>query len=334
MNFDNDILSRAVNGGAILIGALAGALVAFYGNLRIKQFEHQTQRQKDNASQRLKFYLPLLRFCYDLDKRLKHVLNKLHSDWLAAAHLNKIRDNKGFATDPNEKGYFIMSSIYMLACFFGWCEAIKKGVDSTKSAPERNGVSKWLLKNKKRLYSRLNIRDKASVFLVDPNISLISRLFQHEELFNDYMTSKKLTTPRDACKMHKHVQYSIGELMLEKDGQDNFRCKSFKEFFDAYLNDNRFRYSIYLPLENLLIDLVNFQEGKDIETQVEIKNDIRPLRLLAIRYWCSAFMKDMAQRLDIEMPPQDDILKGVSEELKRIIISAKPEALESYLLGK
>jgi len=226
-----------------------------------------------------------------------------------------------------------MSSIYTLACFFGWCEAIKKGVDSTKSNTRKTRLPQRLLKYKRLVYARLHIREQTGVSLVDPNISLISRLFQSEELFDVYMTSRKLTLPRDACKMHRHFQYSIGELMLEKDSHDTIRCKSFREFFDAYLNDVRFRYW-FAPLENVLIDLTNFQEGKDIETQVEMKNDIRPLRLLAIRYWCGILMKDMAQRLDIEMPAQDDTLKGISEELKRIIVSAKPEALETYLIRK
>jgi len=44
MKLDSDTLTKIVTGAAILIGALSGALVAFYGNLRIKHFEHRTQR--------------------------------------------------------------------------------------------------------------------------------------------------------------------------------------------------------------------------------------------------------------------------------------------------
>ena len=139
-------------------------------------------------------------------------------------------------------------------------------------------------------------------------------MFQYEELFEEYMATKKLSKPRDAAKLHKQFQYSIGELMLENSDPENLRYW-------------------FALLENLFIDLCSFEANKDIETQVEMKNDIRPLRLLAIRYWLRVLMKNMATELGIDTLPPDKVLEPVSESLKKTIKSLELEKLESYLLG-
>ncbi len=316
---------------AVILAALLAAMLANYGNVKIKQLEIQAQAERDKANKRIKFYLPLLRFCYTLDRRIGHILKELHSDWLSKKYLDNIQSNQGFAVNPNEKGYFIASSMYVFACFFGWSEAIKKGVDVTKPF-SRSPIRKFLSKIKKRVYTFLRITDRRNIFIFDPDISIVFKLFQYEELFKEYLVSKTLADPRDASKMHKQFQFSIGELMLEKEGEDSFRCKSFREFFEAYVNDEKFRYW-FTPLENLFIDLCGFPAGKDLETQVIMKNDVRPLRLVAIRYWCRVLMRNMSEELGIETPPPDEALEGISQQLKRIIKSVEIEKLESYLLG-
>lgn len=315
-----------------LIVAFILMLIGLYGGLIVKQFENKLDKKKQKANQRLKFYLPLLRFSYDLDRRIGHILKELHSDWLNSTHLEKIKNTQGFAINPNEKGYFIISCVYMFACFFGWAEAIKKGVDTIRPFSEKSFISRWLFRIKKNIYSFFSISERKNIFLFDPDISIVSKLFQYEELFNDYVTFKKLTSPRDACKLHKQLQYSIGELMLEKDGHENFRIKSFREFFEYYVQDEKFRYW-FIILENLFTDLNGFEKDKHIETQVEMKNDIRPLRLLAIRYWCRVLMKNMSKELDIDTHKPDEVLEGISDKLKETIKSVKIEKLESYLLG-
>lgn len=327
MNTEAVLSAIAVIGAALIAG-----LLGLYGNLKIKQIEIEEQIKRDRANQKLKFYLPLLRFSYTLDRRIGHILRVLDTDWLAKSHLEKLQKGEGFAKDPNVYGYFISSTIYLVACFFGWTEAIKQGVDSTKQFSQKSRLRRWLSKIKNRIYDRLNIPNKRDIFLFDPEISTISKLFQYEELFNEYLVSKTITNPTDACKLHKQFQYSIGELMLEKDGEVGLRCKSFREFFDVYLSDEKFRYW-FVPLENLLADLSDFEKGKDLETQVQLKNDVRPLRLLAIRYWCRVLMKNMSEHLDIEPKEPDDVLIGISNSLKDTIKSVKIEELESYLLG-
>jgi hypothetical protein len=332
INGDTNAYWQLATASAAVIAAVLGSALTLYGSFILKRFENRIQKIKESTSQRLKYHLPLLRFTYQLDKRIGHILTELHSDWLDAAHLEKIRKADGFASNPNEKGYFIISSIYMFACFFGWAEAIKQGFVITRPLSEKSKTAKIFSKFKKFAWWLLGVKTKSNVFQFDPEISAVSKLFQHEELFNDYMTSKTLKSPRDACKLHKLIQHSIGELMLQKDGLDNFRLKSFREFFEAYLKDEKFRFWFVL-LENLLIDLSRFELGKDIETQVQMKNDIRPLRLLAIRYWCRILMKNMSQELDIETPSCDEVLLGVSSELQNIIKSFKIELVESYSLG-
>ena len=330
-NFDKDTIIKIYAAFAVIAAALIATILGFYGNLKIKQFEIEAQNKRERAQQRLKFYLPLLRFTYTLDRRIGHILTTLDTDWLAKDHLEKIHNNQGFAVNPDEKGYFIVSSIYIFACFFGWSEAIKKGIDSTKPFLNKNGLILLLSKIKKKILVYLKISGRPNIFLFDPDISVVSKVFQYEELFNEYLISKTLRNPIDACKLHKQFQYSIGELMLEKDGED-FRCKSFREFFNAYLTDEKFRYW-FVPLSNLFKDLCNFEKGKTLETQVQMKNDIRPLRLLAIRYWCRVLMKNMSKQLDIETKPPEEVLNGISDDLKKAIQSVEIEKLESFLLG-
>ncbi len=119
--------------------------------------------------------------------------------------------------------------------------------------------------------------------------------------------------------------------MLEKDDGGNLRCKTFREFCEAYVGDRQFRFWLVL-LEQNVIDLADFEKGKDIETQVILKNDIRPLRLLAIRFWCRMLMRNVGYQLGIETPPPDEVLLGVSTQLTSCITTVQVDQVESYLM--
>lgn len=327
---DNETIIKIFAGFAVVVAAILTVLLGFYFQIKIKQFENLTQARKDRAAQRLTYFIPLLRFSYELDGRIGRILHVLSTDWLRSTHLEKIRKNEGFAKNPLETGYFIMSSVYVFACFFGWTEAIKNGVDATEQFSQGRG-RRWLSNIARYVRRHLGLPAKSNIFFFDTDISVVRRLFQYQELFKTYVTSKKLTNPRDAYKLHRHLQHSIGEMMLQRDG-GVFRCKTFREFSDAYRENENFRYW-FVPLEEFFIDLSDFEAGKEIETQAEMKNDIRPLRLLAIRYWCRVLMKNLSMSLGIETPPPDDVLEGLSDTLKTTIMSVKIEQLESYLAG-
>ncbi len=328
---DYDTMVQIYAGSAVVIAAVLTVLLGFYFQIKIKQFELRTQARKDRAAQRLTFFIPLLRFSYELDGRIGRILDVLDTDWLRSTYLEKIRKNEGFAKNPLETGYFIMSSIYVFACFFGWTEAIKKGVDATEPFSEGGRVRRRLSNIVRYVCQLLGLSARRNVFFFDADISVVRRLFQYQELFKTYITSKKLSNPRDAYKLHRHLQHSIGEMMLQRDGEV-FRCKTFREFSDAYRDSENFRYW-FVPLEELFIDLSDFEGGKEIETQAEMKNDIRPLRLLAIRYWCRVLMKNLSTDLGIETPPPGDVLEGLSDTLKSTIASVRIEHLELYLAG-
>jgi hypothetical protein len=330
-SLDKDTIVKIAAGFAVIVAAIFAATLGAYGQLALERYRGRQAVQKEKAGQRLKLYQPLLRFCYDLDRRLGHILTKLDSDWLRATYLDRIKAREGFAVNPAATGYFIISSLYMLACFFGWAEAIKRSGDASKAFKERSSIRKWLARGRRRIQKRVGLNRDQSIFRFDPDISTVSKLFQYEELFRSYMTSRPLVEPRDACKLHKHLQYAIGELMLEQES-DGWRCKSFREFYEAYVGDERFRYW-FSKLEELLVDLSDFTPGKDLEAQVQLKNDIRPLRLLAIRYWCRILMRNLSNELDIETPSPDEALQGVSGALGSSITDVKIDKLESYLLG-
>lgn len=327
---DNDTLIRIAAGLAAIVAAIIVALAGLYTNLKIKRFELQAQAKKERAAQRLAFHVPLLRFCYELDGRIGRILEKLSSDWMDSAHLERIRHGEGFATDPKERGYFIISTVYVFACFFGWTEAIKERIDATQSLADRGPVRRWLWQMRHQLTDTFH-HSRSRVFFFDQDISVVRRLFQYEELFRAYTVTRKFTNPRDACKLHRHLQHSIGEMMLHRE-DDVLRCKTFREFYEAYRVDETYRYWFVL-LEEMFVDLSGFEANKDIETQAEMKNDLRPLRLLAIRYWCRILMRNLSGELGIATPPPDEVLDGRSEALRTTITSVNIEELEAYLAG-
>jgi hypothetical protein len=330
-DLDTDTLVKIATAFAAVVAAVITVLFGYYGQIKIKQFELRAQARKDRAAQRFRFFIPLLRFSYELDGRIGRILDSLHTDWLRLEHLEKIRRTEGFSKNPLETGYFIMSSVYVFACFFGWTEAIKKGVNATEPYSDYGRARKWHLNVAARVRQLLRSRPASKIFFFDVDISVVRRLFQYQELFKNYVTSKKLVNPTDACRLHRHLQHSIGEMMLQPDG-DMFRCKTFREFADAYRENESVRYW-FVPLEEFFADLSDFPPGKDIETQAEMKNDIRPLRLLAIRYWCRVLMRNLSADLGIQTPPPDDVLAGLSDALKSTIQGVTIENLELYLAG-
>jgi hypothetical protein len=331
---DRETIVQLITAFGVVIAAFIAGMLGFFAQWKIKQLENANTQKREKENQRLKFYIPLLRCLYELDDRLDRIINKqLDSDWLAAKYLDDIKDNKGFAENPNNTGYFIISSIYLIGSFFGLTEAIKKGVDTTKFSYNQKIWNKLKAKIKRIL----RLKQAHNIFQFDPDISSISRIFVHPDLFKGYIQTRSLVNPIDACKLHKHIQHSIGEMMLEKDGEDKYRVKSFREFYNSYVTDKSFRFW-FVPIENLFCDLSNFQKDKTLEIKVQLKNDIRPLRLIAIQYWCRMLMKNISKELDLdklnlETRPPDDMLNGSSEELKTIIKTFKPDRSQTYLLG-
>jgi hypothetical protein len=327
---DPDTVVKVAAGFAAVVAAIILALVGYFSQLKLKRLEFRQQERKEKSAQRLAFHLPLLRFCYELDGRIGRILENLHTDWLDEQHLTSIHQGNGFAQDPRQKGYLIMSSVYMFACFFGWTEAIKKGIDATRPPAETGRLHRRLTAIIGWCSARLRKRKQPRVFFFDHDISVVRRLFQFEELFVAYCASKKIVNARDACKLHRHFQHSIGEMMLHKDGTA-FRCKTFREFFEEYRANDQFRYW-FVPLEEMFANLSRFAPGKDIETQAEMKDDIRPLRLLAVRYWCRVLMRNLARDLGIDTPPPEQVLEGRSESLRATITSVKIEDLERNII--
>ncbi len=339
-NFDLEKILNLTNGIALIISALIGGTIGFLAQLRLKYLDKILAERKEREKQRLKFYIPLLRCLYELDDRFKRILNNLDKNWLNHDHLDKIKNKEGFANNPNETGYFIISSIYLIGSFFGLTEAIKKGVDTTKLSYDNSRfkrIRKLLHKIKRWISKLFGIKKKLNIFQFDPDITKVFRLFQYEELFDEYMATTELIEPKDACKFHKHIQHSIGEMMLEKDSTDNYRVKSFREFYEAYVFDDKFRFWFVL-IENLFVDLSQFPKEKSIEAKVKIKKDIRPLRILAIQYWCRMLMQKISLELDLdklnlETKPPSDIIENLSKELRDTITLFELENIQQYISG-
>lgn len=337
---DKETLIKIIAGFAVVVSAFIAGMLGFFAQWKLKQLDLAQVQRKEKENQKLKFYIPLLRCLYELDDRFIRIFMNLDADWLDSKYLDAIKEKKGFALNPKEKGYFIISSIYLIACFFGVTEAIKKGVDTTKLSIDRKkpkGVYSWARKKINKLFKA---REQYDIFQFDPDITIVCRLLQNKELFKKYITSKNFTKElKDAHEIHKHIQHSIGEMMLEKDGDDKYRVKSFREFYELYINDETFRFWFIL-IEGYFADLSNFDATKKLEKKAEIKNDIRPLRLLAIQYWCRKLMSNISKELELdelnfETRKPDEVLKNadIDEDLRNIISSYKLDNSETYLLG-
>jgi hypothetical protein len=332
MKIDSDTLIKIIVGLATVVVAIIVALLGLYTQTKIKRMDYRAQARKDRAAQRLAFYVPLVRSCYEFDARIARILSSLHSDWLRSSHLDRIRQGEGFAQDPTQTGYFILSSLYVFACFFGWTEAIAIGVDATEHLAEMGRIRRRIMAVRRRIGKTGSRRAHPDVFIFDEDVLIVRRLFQFEELFVAYSESHNLHAPRDANKVHRHFQHSIGEMMLHRDN-GVLRCKTFKEFFDEYTSNEQYRYW-FAPLEALVTDLSDFFPNADLETQVKIENDIRPLRLLAIRYWCRVLIRNRAKELGIASPDPASVLEGSSAELKSLIEQITVEQLETHLAGR
>jgi len=333
---DTDFLKYIIAFASIIAVVISG-FVSVVVQVILKGYDSKQSEKNKRKSKKTKFYIPLLRCLYELDERISTIIDHLHTDWLSEKYLTEIKDKKGFAADPNKKGYFIISSIYLVASFFGLSETIKKDIDATKFSYEKHRIRKIWGKILARVPAAWKAKQKPSIFQFNPEITKVYRLFQQEELFKGYLSSKSLTNPRDASKIHKHIQRSIGEMMLEKEGEKGYRVKSFREFYEAYINDETFRFWFVL-IENLFIDLINFPEEKSLEAKVETKRDIRPLRIITIQYWCRVLMENISQELDLtkfnfQTRQPSAIVENLSTDLKNTITKYRPNKFDSYILS-
>lgn len=303
-NMSIEVIKIVIPAIVALLSVAIGAILTLLVQKKIKIFDFFLN-EKERKEEESKFYLQLLRYLYDLDDRLKRILQNLHTDWLDSKYLNEIKTHKGFAENPKNKGYLFISTIYMIGCFFGVTAMIRKRVDI-----KRNSVEK-------------RKHNKIDIFQFDQNIKIISRLFQDTKLFEKYCRNKNFADYKDA-NIYKHFQHSIGEIMIEKISETNYRVKSFKEFYESYINEESFRFWFIL-IEEYFTNLCNFETNKELEKQAELKNDIRPLRLIAIQYWCRRLMERILEEsnaieLSFENRKPDDLLnEKLSEELKELI---------------
>jgi len=110
---------------AIISGAVAvfAALLAWFGQLRLKNLEAQMALQKAEADRRAetertarKFTEPLARAAYDLQSRL---FNVVRSNFLTAY----LRDG-----DERTHSYAIKNTLFVIAQYFAWTELVRREI--------------------------------------------------------------------------------------------------------------------------------------------------------------------------------------------------------------
>lgn len=298
---------------------IIGVLVVVLGGLGTlgtwlwQIFLENKKDQMERGNRKMKLYKPFIMFLYDFDSRLKKILDSQEPDWFNSKYLNNIKKKKGFAVDPNQKGYYILSSIYLVASFFAYAEIIQKDVEIAKY--------KIKVQKKKKQY-------KEEINYFHPNVLKICGLFRDSSIFKNYLESNDFSNPTDASDIRRHFQHSIGEMMLKKDKNNEFVVKTFKEFFDSYIVDKSFSFWLS-KIDGLFVDLPKFDE-------IYIKNDIRPFRIIAIQYWCRKLMEKIFEELDIKEKPESSkkVLDRLNDKyVQEIIKNYQQKASTSELMG-
>jgi len=278
-------------------------ILTIIGQVIVKRFDISLNR-KTQKKKEMDIYYPLLVCLYDMDKRITSIFNNMHEDWLSADIIEKIQAKKGFAENPTDNsGYFFISLMFRFGRFFG----ILKVIETIKGNELKSSKKKKWWKHKKN-------NDKSDIIdnyiHIDKYIDRVTSLFQNKFFFDECY--KKVSwyergNTKDGAEIHTLVQDTIGEMMVTDTG-NNYRLKTFKEFCDAYTDQKDNTFKIWFSyIEQYLLDLKLEKNEKTIEAKCQQINDVRPLRLKAIQYWCRKLIISIKQNYpDFEIQFKDN----------------------------
>ena len=274
------------------IPAVAAYLLARY------QYKFTRKSNKEEIIRR--YLVPLLTSARELEDRLAKMLDSLEADWLDRKYIEEIKNGKGFAENPTKTGYFFISTLYLFAKFFSRLETISQEIGhayelSSRQAKEFENIT-----------------------------NTISRIFQYREMWDQCETVHRIRENcckdkaiRDAWRLHRQFQHSIGELLICREG-GRARSMSFKQFFERYITDKAFRYWCD-AIEDYVVDLSSMGDGT-YEKKAERNCDMRIFRIVALRYWLLKLMRSIERDINATMDPEPrTVLNGVPLDIQKEI---------------
>lgn len=284
-----------------VIPAIAAYLVARY------QYKSEKKNSKDAIVR--KYAHPLLSSTRELEDRLSKLLGNLETDWLDSSYINEIKNGEGFAKNPTKKGYFFISTIYLLARYFSYLEIISQEVGHLFDLPTQQAKQFEKITN------------------------TISRIFQYREMWDHCETINKIFSSddngvRDAWRLHRQFQHSIGELLICREG-DRTRSMSFKQFYENYVADKNFQYWCG-AIEDYVVDLSSMSDG-DYVVKATKQSDIRIFRIMALRYWLRRLIRTLEEDMDISISSEPySALDGIPLDIQNVIASCSPSHKDAF----
>jgi len=301
--------TQIVGAAKILLTAGVPATMAYF----VARYQYKSLRKDKKNVIIGKYVLPLLTSSRELENRLTKVLGNLETDWLDKKYIDEIKCGTGFAENPTKKGYFVLSTIYLFAKFFSLLEIISQEVGhvydlSTRQEKEFEDIT-----------------------------NTISRIFQYREMWGQCETVHKILDSaksnggkerRDAWRLHRQFQHSIGELLIHREG-DKVRSMSFKEFFERYVSDKTFRYWCD-AIEDYVVDLSCMGRG-EFEDKATGKGDIRIFRIIALRYWLLKLMRSIEKDINVSMSAAPETaLDCVPLDIQSAIKNCSPSYQDAF----
>jgi hypothetical protein len=240
---------------SVLVGGILGAAIKYLFEVQLPE----SLKQRRLIRQRVRKYsYPLLQAASDLELRIDNMLtNGLKGDWLASDIMRELEEGKGFLKDPDKRGYFLLSSLYVFARYFAWVEILRREARFVEFplGNEANGLFGILHR--------------------------VNNSFRCTSLWPDISDPRSLN---DSIGLYRHVQSAIGETMVVERNKE-LECISFREFANKYRSSGNDDFRFWLR------NLVSYFEGlssiqiENIELILEERREYRVLRLIAIQYW-------------------------------------------------
>ena len=166
----------------------------------------------------------------------------------------------------------------------------------------------------------------------DELVTKISRVLRWREMWDDCdsLSSKNADDqpPRkDAANLYNQFQHSIGDSLITSQGE-TIGCMSFRAFLKQYKSDKSFRFW-FIVVEDYYVGLVDMTEATLMENVLK-SNDVRPLRLLALRYWLAQLAILLSKKFGppVDIDPES-ILSPVPEDIRHAIRSVESSSFDT-----
>ena len=257
---------------SVVVGGVLGAGIKYLFEVQLPE----SLKQRRLIRRRIRKYsYPLLQAASDVELRIDNMLrNGVKNDWLGCKIMREIEQGKGFLEDPDKRGYFLLSSLYVFARYFAWVEILRREARFVEFpfGKESNGLFGVLHK--------------------------VNNAFRCTTLWSNSPEKQHF---KDSTGLYRHVQSAIGETMIVERNKE-LECLSFREFANKYRSPENSDFRFWLRSLASYFEGLSGVDITDIEKMLEESGEYRVLRLVAIQYWVFELVCFLDPRFDRVQP--------------------------------